>query len=397
MRAQRNARTWLAVFAGALFAAGISGSARADQDHDKAKKQNLNAQVAKKGNLDITVNFEFDSSALDVEAKTGLEQLATWANENKGRTIVIAGHTDEVGTQEYNLELGERRAGAARDYLIAHGVPAARITILSYGESMPTSTSDAANRRAVFISQRAEAGVAVEGEVEGEAGVGVSGEANIGPVGAEAGAGVAVDTEPAPLTEPSPMYAEDDDDDRGHLVTPAGMAIAVGGGVMNFIDSDTNDATDAGGMWSARLTYGTRSLIGVEAAYIGSAQDIDALGLDTSAVLLGTGGEAALKLGIPNIPYVMPYAVAGVGLTRYSLVNEDFNTSSVDSAETAVHFPLGVGVGFGAGGFLFDVRGMYRPATQDDLLDIPEDADDNENGSFGLDTWSATASVGVEF
>lgn len=391
MRAQRNARTWLAVFAGALFAAGISGSARADKDHDKAKKENLNAQVAKKGNLDIEVNFEFDSSALDVDAKIGLDELAMWSKENKDRTIVIAGHTDEIGTQEYNLELGERRAGAAREYLIAHGVPAARITILSYGESMPASASLAANRRAVFIAQRARVGVAVEGEVTGEA--------ELGPVGAQAGAGVALDTEPAPLvTEPSPMmYGEDDDDDQGHLITPAGLSIAVGGGVTNFIDSDTNDATDAGGAWTARLTYGTRSIIGVEAAYIGSAQDIDALGLDTSAVLMGNGGEAALRLGVPNIPYVMPYAVAGVGMTRYSLVNDDFNTSSVDEAETAVHFPLGVGVGFGAAGFLFDVRGMYRPATQDDLLDIPEDADDNENGSFGLDTWSATASVGVEF
>jgi hypothetical protein len=58
-----NARRWLAVTAGALFATGTAGSAIADQGNDQAKKENLSTQVAKKGNPDITINFEFDSSA----------------------------------------------------------------------------------------------------------------------------------------------------------------------------------------------------------------------------------------------------------------------------------------------------------------------------------------------
>jgi hypothetical protein len=271
---------------------------------------------------------------------------------------------------QYNLELG---AAPRRP---VYRSPAFRRADLDpfYGESMPASSSDAQNRRAVFVAQRPRvaAGAGLDTDVDASGNVSATGSASL-------------DVEPTPMAPepaPAPLYTATTDSSRSHLITPAGMSFVVGGGVMNFTDSDTNSATDMGGMWEARLTYGTRSAIGVEAAYVGSAQDIDALGLDTSAVLLGSSAEAALRVGIPYIPYVQPYAIAGVGVTRFSLVNENFNTSSVDDSETAVDFPLGLGVGFASNGFLFDVRGVYRPMTQDDLINIPKKTDDNENGSL---------------
>lgn len=186
---------------------------------------------------------------------------------------------------------------------------------------------------------------------------------------------------------------QQEDSSRDHLVTPDGLSIVVGAGVADFIDEGTRSATDTAETWEARVAYGTRSHFGVEAAYVGSWQEIDALGLDDHAVLLGSAGETSVRFNALNVPYVQPYAFAGAGMTWFTVVNDSFNNSSVDDSETAVYFPLGIGLVFAAKGFVFDVRGVYRPMEDDDLV---ENSDDN-GGNFGLDSWSATAHAGVEF
>ena len=76
--------------------------------------------------------------------------------KNKDVTVTIEGHADERGTREYNLALGERRANAAKDYLLTYGVSGNRITVISYGKERPvnsasTPTAWSQNRRSVTV------------------------------------------------------------------------------------------------------------------------------------------------------------------------------------------------------------------------------------------------------
>ena len=103
-----------------------------------------------------TVYFDYDSSALSGNAQGTLLRQAGFLNANPSLTITIEGHCDERGTREYNLALGERRASAARDFLLAQGVDQARIKVISYGKERPvasgsTETSWSKNRRAATV------------------------------------------------------------------------------------------------------------------------------------------------------------------------------------------------------------------------------------------------------
>ena len=103
-----------------------------------------------------TVYFDYDSSALNGNAQGTLLRQAGFLNANPSLTITIEGHCDERGTREYNLALGERRASAARDFLLAQGVDQARIKVISYGKERPvasgsTETSWSKNRRAATV------------------------------------------------------------------------------------------------------------------------------------------------------------------------------------------------------------------------------------------------------
>lgn len=84
-----------------------------------------------------TVFFAFDSFALTSEARATLDRQATWLQSYANVTVRVEGNCDERGTREYNLALGERRANAARDYLVSRGVDPSRLTIVSYGKERP--------------------------------------------------------------------------------------------------------------------------------------------------------------------------------------------------------------------------------------------------------------------
>ena len=105
-------------------------------------------------NIGDRVFFGLDSVALSADARSTLEKQAQWLRRNKNVTVSVAGHADERGTREYNLALGERRATAVRDYLVALGVNQNRIKTISYGKERPIdarSIEDAwsKNRRSV--------------------------------------------------------------------------------------------------------------------------------------------------------------------------------------------------------------------------------------------------------
>lgn len=88
-------------------------------------------------NVGDRVFFDTDSSELTMSARTTLENQAAWLGQYVNLGIIVEGHCDERGTREYNLALGERRANAAKNYLVALGVSPLRITTVSYGKERP--------------------------------------------------------------------------------------------------------------------------------------------------------------------------------------------------------------------------------------------------------------------
>ncbi|UTW56451.1 OmpA family protein [Kordiimonas sp. SCSIO 12610] len=96
------------------------------------------------------VYFEYDSSELNANARETLAKQAQWL-QGKRINLTIEGHCDERGTREYNLALGERRATAVKNYLVTLGVPASRLSTISYGKERPVSAGNhGQNRRGVL-------------------------------------------------------------------------------------------------------------------------------------------------------------------------------------------------------------------------------------------------------
>ncbi len=103
------------------------------------------------------IYFDTDRFNIDEVDAEALQSQAAWLRQYPGKMARIEGHADERGTREYNLALGERRANAARNYLISIGIPGDRLTVVSYGKERPVALgSDEAswqrNRRAATIT-----------------------------------------------------------------------------------------------------------------------------------------------------------------------------------------------------------------------------------------------------
>jgi peptidoglycan-associated lipoprotein len=102
------------------------------------------------------VFFAYDSTTLTDEARASLQKNIDWMKRWSGTKIMVEGHADSRGTNEYNLALGERRADAVRDYLVSLGLAADRVTIVSKGEEQPFCSDENEscwhdNRRGHFI------------------------------------------------------------------------------------------------------------------------------------------------------------------------------------------------------------------------------------------------------
>ena len=102
------------------------------------------------------VFFATNESVLTTASRDTLRKQATWLRSNSEINVVLEGHADERGTREYNLALGERRANAAKDYLMTYGVSANRISVISYGKERPVDSGSnplswSKNRRSVTV------------------------------------------------------------------------------------------------------------------------------------------------------------------------------------------------------------------------------------------------------
>ena len=110
----------------------------------------------KAGTVPAKIYFDYDSYLLDTIAEGTLDLQVVWMDENPNKYILIEGHCDERGTREYNLAVGERRANAAKDYLMTYGISSDRITVLSYGKERPVDSGSnplawSKNRRSVTV------------------------------------------------------------------------------------------------------------------------------------------------------------------------------------------------------------------------------------------------------
>ena len=102
------------------------------------------------------VFFATNETVLTTKSRETLRKQATWLRKNSKINIVLEGHADERGTREYNLALGERRANAAKDYLMTYGISADRISVISYGKERPVDSGSnplswSKNRRSVTV------------------------------------------------------------------------------------------------------------------------------------------------------------------------------------------------------------------------------------------------------
>jgi peptidoglycan-associated lipoprotein len=127
-----------------------SGYTRTNTDVTPGTQEDLAANVGDR------VFFGYDSAELDDESQSTLERQASWLKEFKDAAVTVEGHADERGTREYNIALGERRAHAAKKYLVSLGIAANRVSTISYGKERPAvvgsdDTSYSQNRRAVTV------------------------------------------------------------------------------------------------------------------------------------------------------------------------------------------------------------------------------------------------------
>ena len=102
------------------------------------------------------VFFATTETVLTTASRETLRKQAAWLRKNSDINVVLEGHADERGTREYNLAIGERRANAAKDYLMTYGISASRISVLSYGKERPVDSGSSPlawskNRRSVSV------------------------------------------------------------------------------------------------------------------------------------------------------------------------------------------------------------------------------------------------------
>ena len=167
-------RTTIAfVAAVTLFLGGCGSSQKktANQNQSasdaKAKKATLSPKpvsvtgVSKEGEeiAFAPIYFDFEKSYIRPEFRPILEKLAAMMTKRPKMTLLVEGHCDERGTEEYNIALGDRRARAIRDHLTSLGVAESRISLISYGEERPAveghdETSWAKNRRGELTKQK---------------------------------------------------------------------------------------------------------------------------------------------------------------------------------------------------------------------------------------------------
>lgn len=317
----------------------------------------------------VEVHFDFDSTELSPTARAQLDKAAAWIKQNPDATILIEGHADKVGSAPYNKRLAQRRAETARLYLIDQGVPLAQVRILAYGEGMPafdTTKESRLNRRIALVAVEKEPIVEVETRT------------------------VRVDV-PVERTVYVPKTVRVDRPVPAPR-KPLELDVMAGGGVTGFIEDQTREVTDVGGMWTARVVGRTQRILGYEAAYVGSAQDVQHPSMGSSATVIGHGFEGNLRLNLTQAAMFQPYVFGGVGWTQYDVSSIEASSPDMREDDQVINIPAGVGLRLALPQrLILDLRGTYRAAIDDTMLDGMGGTE------HGLETWSAAGQIGMTF
>jgi hypothetical protein len=339
--------------------------------------------------MGVTVSFKTDSTTLDTNAKGALDGVSKWMHSNDQRTVKLQGYADPTGNVEANQLLSEKRADTVRDYLVEQGIDPNRVTTVGRGEAHTETSLPAEGRTVTFIGCQPAMKVAEATPPPPPPAPEAAPPAEAAPPEPVA---PVEETPPPPVAAvpPSPTYEAAPQYRYGSII---GMQLLVGGGYSDFVHNNIRNVTNPGGSWDARLVAGTRSFIGAEVAYVGTANSVDVLGA-TSSTLVGNGVEGAIRLQVPIIlGYGMlePYGFGGVGWMSYRVTNNraaftDFSTRSDD----IMTVPAGGGVTYVYKAFTVDVRGSWTGSYFNNILL-------NTSGNNRLDRWGAGGHLGVAF
>jgi hypothetical protein len=171
------------------------------------------------------------------------------------------------------------------------------------------------------------------------------------------------------------------------LLTPVGEYVLVGGGVSNFFDRSVRDRVDLAGLWELRFGLGSRSFLGAEAAYVGSARSAGSL----AANLVTSGVEGVVRAQIPweaGRWLVEPFAFGGAGWTSFHLHSASPGQPTSDDLFVV---PVGAGLTVARDHLLLDARFTYRQTFDEGLLRAAD------GSAASLKSWAVAASVGYEF
>ena len=386
---------WTGVALGVMLSGGVAVAAPEGGDTSAQEDQSSSGDTAGCKEAGVTVTFATGSTNINARGRTSLNAVAKWAKMEPGRTIRVDGYTDKTGNPERNKALSEKRADSVKTYLMAKGVDADRIVATGHGQE--TERPDLKNTRAVAVT-------ACEPPKTAEAPPPPAEEKPAAP------APVAETVPEVPPPPPPPTVVETPPPPPPVVINnnmpappprsdmPAseiGVGVTLGGGAVGFWQEGTKAFVDTGGSWDVRATIGTRLPIAFEAAYVGTAQSVNALGLSTDAILLGSTAEGDIRINILR-GRVQPYVFGGAGYTYYRITNTAISTSDLQRTDNVFEIPFGAGLSWRVGhALLLDIRGTGRWTFDDELFKVA--AATTNAGDSHLYNWMGTAHLGWEF
>jgi hypothetical protein len=386
---------WTGVALGVVLGGGVAVAApeSGGSDTSAQEDQSSSGDTAGCKEAGVTVTFASGSTNINARGRTSLNAVAKWAKGEPGRTIRVDGYTDKTGNAEKNKVLSEKRADSVRTYLMAKGIDADRIVATGHGEE--TERPDLKNTRAVAVTACEPPKTAAAPPPEEKPAEPAPVAETVPEVPPPPPPPTVVETPPPPPpvvinnTMPAPAPRSD---------VPAseiGVGVTLGGGAVGFWKDGTKSFVDIGGTWDVRATLGTRLPIAFELAYVGTAQGMNALGLDTNAILLGSTAEGDVRINILR-GRVQPYVFGGVGYTYYRITNTAIATSDLQRTDNVLEVPFGAGLSWRLGqALLLDVRGTGRLTYFDELFQNAATA--TNAGNSRLYNWMGTAHLGWEF
>jgi hypothetical protein len=383
MRARSRLVRWEAV----LLPLAIAGSAFADQSDSPAGTSEICEEVG-------VVYFDRASTKLDAEARRSLDEVAGQLNESDLRRVSVVGYTDPSGDPGKNLALSEKRAQAVESYLHRMGVDPDQTESQGRGQSTTVEQRTTGAERVAVVTACEPAPPPAPAAVETPSPAATPEEEPPPPPPPE----VATLEPPAapPQSGPSPMPSEEGVS-RAMDSRPEsgfGIALSAGAGVIDFTQERARAVSDVGASWEVRLTLGSRLWVGLDLAYVGSAQGLDIAGIDSDAYLLGNGVEGAMRVQYPY-GVVRPYIFGGVGWQHLSVQRASVQGVGILDNDDEGVIPFGVGLALGrVSGFIFDVQGTGRLTFEDQLLERYA-APSGENAH--MHTWNVSARLGGEF